>query len=154
LLLYRRSDPERLALITFSAEAEARHTTGGLFGDRICDELRSGESTPNHSCIFDSDLHRNPAALIRPGATIRSETAAVSAFSPPLASRQSADSLIGWKSDACADAPDRYIDTPAAAAANPGFSTASTYRIEADLRLPPQKTKPRTRRGRDPFAGV
>jgi hypothetical protein len=48
----------------------------------------------------------------------------------------------------------RHIDAPAAAAAKAGFSTASAYRIEADPRLPSQKTKPRTRRRPDPLAGV
>jgi hypothetical protein len=48
----------------------------------------------------------------------------------------------------------RHIDAPAAAAAKAGFSTATAYRIEADPRLPSQKTKPRTRRRPDPVAGV
>jgi len=48
----------------------------------------------------------------------------------------------------------RHIDAPAAAAAKAGFSTATAYRIEADPRLPSQKTKPRTRRRPDPLAGV
>ena len=48
----------------------------------------------------------------------------------------------------------RHIDTPAAAAAKAGFSTATAYRIEADPRLPSQKAKPRTRRRPDPLAGV
>src|SRR5258708_6558530 len=41
-----------------------------------------------------------------------------------------------------------------AAAAKAGFSTATAYRIEADPRLPSQKTKPRGRRRPDPLAGV
>jgi hypothetical protein len=48
----------------------------------------------------------------------------------------------------------RHIETPAAAAAKAGFSTATAYRIDADPRLPSQKTKPRTRRRPDPLAGV
>ena len=39
-------------------------------------------------------------------------------------------------------------------AAKAGFSTATAYRIEADPRLPSQKTKPRGRRRPDPLAGV
>jgi len=48
----------------------------------------------------------------------------------------------------------RHTDTPAAAAAKAGFSTATAYRIEADPRLPSQKKKPRGRRRPDPLAGV
>ena len=48
----------------------------------------------------------------------------------------------------------RHTDTPAAAAAKAGFSTATAYRIEADPRLPSQKKKPRRRRRPDPLAGV
>ena len=43
---------------------------------------------------------------------------------------------------------------PSVAAAKAGFSTATAYRIEADPRLPSQKTKPRGRRRPDPLAGV
>src|ERR1700757_3747392 len=43
---------------------------------------------------------------------------------------------------------------PSVAAAKAGFSTATAYRIEADPRLPSQKTKPRERRRPDPLAGV
>src|SRR6516165_10858820 len=39
-------------------------------------------------------------------------------------------------------------------AAKAGFSTATAYRIEADPRLPSQKTKPRGRRRPDALAGV
>src|SRR6516165_12092799 len=48
----------------------------------------------------------------------------------------------------------RHIDTPAAAAAKAGFSTATAYRIEADPQLPSQKKKSRGRRRPDPLAGV
>jgi hypothetical protein len=48
----------------------------------------------------------------------------------------------------------RHTDTPAAAAAKAGFSTASGYRIEADPRLPSQKKGPRGRRRPDPLAGI
>jgi hypothetical protein len=48
----------------------------------------------------------------------------------------------------------RQIDTPAAAAAKAGFSTATAYRIEADPRLPSQRKKPHGRRRPDPLAGV
>jgi hypothetical protein len=48
----------------------------------------------------------------------------------------------------------RHIDTPAAAAAKAGFSTATGYRIDADPRLPSQKSKPRTRRRPDPLVGI
>jgi hypothetical protein len=48
----------------------------------------------------------------------------------------------------------RQTNGPAIAAAKAGFSTASAYRIEADPRLPSQKTEPRARRRPDPLAGV
>ena len=48
----------------------------------------------------------------------------------------------------------RQSHAPAVAAAKAGFSTATAYRIEADPRLPSQKTKPRERRRPDPLAGV
>ena len=48
----------------------------------------------------------------------------------------------------------RQTHAPAVAAAKAGFSTATAYRIEADPRLPSQKTKPRGRRRPDPLAGV
>ena len=48
----------------------------------------------------------------------------------------------------------RHTDTPVAAAAKSGFSTATAYRIEADPRLPSQKKKPRGRRRPDPLAAV
>jgi transposase InsO family protein len=48
----------------------------------------------------------------------------------------------------------RQTYAPALAAAKAGFSTATAYRIEADPRLPSQKTKPRGRRRPDPLAGV
>jgi hypothetical protein len=48
----------------------------------------------------------------------------------------------------------RQIDTPAAAAAKAGFSTATAYRIEADPRLPSQRKTPHGRRRPDPLAGV
>ena len=48
----------------------------------------------------------------------------------------------------------RHIDSPAAAAAKAGFSTASAYRIEADPRLPSQRKKPHGRCRPDPLAGV
>jgi hypothetical protein len=48
----------------------------------------------------------------------------------------------------------RHIDTPAAAAAKAGFSTATAYRIEADPRLPSQRKTPHGRRRPDPLAGV
>ena len=48
----------------------------------------------------------------------------------------------------------RHTDSPAAAAARAGFSTATAYRIEADPQLPSQKTKPRGRRRPDPLASV
>ena len=48
----------------------------------------------------------------------------------------------------------RHTDTPAAAAAKAGFSTATAYRIEADPRLPSQKKQPRGRRRPDPLSPV
>jgi transposase InsO family protein len=48
----------------------------------------------------------------------------------------------------------RQTHDVAAAAAKAGFSTASGYRIEADPRLPSQKTAPRGRRRPDPLADV
>ncbi|MBO0757442.1 MAG: IS21 family transposase [Bradyrhizobiaceae bacterium] len=48
----------------------------------------------------------------------------------------------------------RRIDTPAAAAAKAGFSTATAYRIEAGPRLPSQKSKPRARRRPDPLVDL
>ena len=48
----------------------------------------------------------------------------------------------------------RQADTPTIAAAKAGFSTATAYRIEQDLRLPSQKRSPRGRRRRDPLAAV
>ena len=48
----------------------------------------------------------------------------------------------------------RQTHAPAVAGAKAGFSTATAYRIEADPRLPSQKTKPRGRRRPDPLAGV
>jgi hypothetical protein len=48
----------------------------------------------------------------------------------------------------------RHTDTPVAAAAKSGFSTATAYRIEADPRLPSQKKEPRSRRRPDPLAAV
>src|SRR5215472_2263446 len=48
----------------------------------------------------------------------------------------------------------RQTHAPAVAAAKAGFSTATAYRIEADPRLPSQKTTPRGRRRPDPLAGV
>ena len=41
-----------------------------------------------------------------------------------------------------------------AAAAKAGFSTATAYRIEGDLRLPSTNKKPRGRRRPDPLAGI
>jgi hypothetical protein len=43
----------------------------------------------------------------------------------------------------------RQTHAPAVAAAKAGFSTATAYRIEADPRLPSQKTSPRGRRRPD-----
>src|ERR1700740_1602862 len=48
----------------------------------------------------------------------------------------------------------RQSHAPAIAAAKAGFSTTTAYRIEADPRLPSQKTTPRGRRRPDPLAGV
>jgi len=48
----------------------------------------------------------------------------------------------------------RRTDTPTAAAAKAGFSTATAYRLEADPRLPSQNNPPRTRRRPDPLAGI
>jgi len=46
----------------------------------------------------------------------------------------------------------RHTSTPAIAAAKAGFSRATSYRIEADPRLPSQKKAPRGRRRPDPLA--
>jgi hypothetical protein len=46
----------------------------------------------------------------------------------------------------------RHTETPVAAAAKAGFSSATAYRIEADPRLPSQKKEPRGRRLLDPLA--
>ena len=46
----------------------------------------------------------------------------------------------------------RLTLSPEAAAAKAGFSKASAYRIEDDLRLPSQKKAPRGRRRSDPLA--
>ena len=48
----------------------------------------------------------------------------------------------------------RQADTPTIAAAKAGFSTATAYRLEQDLRLPSQKRSPRRRRRQDPLAAV
>jgi transposase InsO family protein len=48
----------------------------------------------------------------------------------------------------------RQTHAPAVAAAKAGFSTATAYRIEADPRLPSQKTSSRGRRRPDPLAGI
>jgi transposase InsO family protein len=48
----------------------------------------------------------------------------------------------------------RHTSAPAIAAAKAGFSKATSYRIEADPRLPSQKKAPRGRRRLDPLAGV
>jgi len=48
----------------------------------------------------------------------------------------------------------RRTDTPTAAAAKAGFSTATAYRLEADGRLPSQTKTTRTRRRPDPLAGI
>jgi len=48
----------------------------------------------------------------------------------------------------------RQNSAPAAAAAKAGFSRATAYRIEADPRLPSQKTPTRGRRRPDPLAAV
>ena len=48
----------------------------------------------------------------------------------------------------------RQGNTPGAAAAKSGFSTATAYRVEADPRLPTAKKKVRRRRRPDPLAGI
>ena len=48
----------------------------------------------------------------------------------------------------------RQTETASVAAAKAGFSAATAYRIEQDLRLPSQKRSPRGRRRRDPLAAV
>src|SRR5882762_8726538 len=48
----------------------------------------------------------------------------------------------------------RQTETASVSAAKAGFSTASAYRMEQDLRLPSQKRSPRGRRRRDPLAAV
>jgi Mu transposase-like protein len=48
----------------------------------------------------------------------------------------------------------RQSETASVAAAKAGFSAATAYRIEQDLRLPSQKRSPRGRRRRDPLAAV
>ena len=48
----------------------------------------------------------------------------------------------------------RQTDSPAAAAAKAAFSTATAYRVEADPRLPSQKSTTRSRRRPDPLAGI
>jgi hypothetical protein len=48
----------------------------------------------------------------------------------------------------------RQADTLTIAAAKAGFSTATAYRLEQDLRLPSQKRSPRRRRRQDPLAAV
>jgi hypothetical protein len=48
----------------------------------------------------------------------------------------------------------RQAETPTIAAAKAGFSAATAYRIEQDLRLPSQKRSPRGRRRQDPLAAV
>src|SRR5712691_7883943 len=48
----------------------------------------------------------------------------------------------------------RQADTPTIAAAKAGFSTATAYRIEQDLRLPSQKISPRGRRRQNPLPAV
>ena len=48
----------------------------------------------------------------------------------------------------------RQADTPTIAAAKAGFSTATAYRLEQDLRLPSQRRSPRRRRRQDPLAAV
>ncbi|MEQ9005935.1 MAG: IS21 family transposase [Pseudomonadales bacterium] len=48
----------------------------------------------------------------------------------------------------------RRTDTPTAAAAKAGFSTATAYRLEADVQLPSQNKASRTRRRPDPLAGI
>lgn len=48
----------------------------------------------------------------------------------------------------------RRTDTPTAAAAKAGFSTATAYRLEVSIRLPSEKKTTRTRRRPDPLAGI
>ena len=48
----------------------------------------------------------------------------------------------------------RQTSSPAVASAKAGFSRATAYRIEADLRLPSQKKPPRESRRPDPLASV
>src|SRR5258708_36958793 len=48
----------------------------------------------------------------------------------------------------------RQTETASVSAAKAGFSTASAYRMEQDLRLASQKRSPRGRRRRDPLAAV
>ncbi len=48
----------------------------------------------------------------------------------------------------------RQAETPTVAAAKAGFSAATAYRIEQDLRLPSQRRSPRGRRRQDPLAAV
>ncbi|MDW9232975.1 integrase family protein (plasmid) [Burkholderia cepacia] len=48
----------------------------------------------------------------------------------------------------------RRKDGPAVAADRAGFSTATAYRLEQDLRLPSQKKEPRERRRPDPLAAI
>jgi hypothetical protein len=48
----------------------------------------------------------------------------------------------------------RQTETASVAAAKAGFSAATAYRIEQDLRLPSQKRSPRGRQRQDPLAAV
>src|SRR5512146_1889316 len=48
----------------------------------------------------------------------------------------------------------RLTEKPPVAAAKSGFSAATAYRFENDLRLPSQKKAPRSRRRPDPLAEV
>jgi transposase InsO family protein len=48
----------------------------------------------------------------------------------------------------------RQAETPTVAAAKAGFSAATAYRIEQDLRLPAKRKSPRGRRRQDPLAAV
>ena len=48
----------------------------------------------------------------------------------------------------------RQTMSPRSAAACAAFSTATAYRLEADMRLPSQKKAPRGRRRPDPLAGI
>jgi hypothetical protein len=48
----------------------------------------------------------------------------------------------------------RQAETPTVAAAKAGFSAATAYRIEHELRLPSLKRSPRGRRRQDPLAAV